>query len=63
MLSDAYLTQSAMGATSEPCCMRAPMVNQKELSRVYWFSYSSGSCRDRTIERYIDRQIDIQIGN
>ena len=38
-----YLTQSAMGATSEPCCMRAPRVNQKELRKVYWFSYSSGS--------------------
>merc|ERR1719336_732791 len=39
----ANLTHRAMGATSEPCCMSAPSVNQNELSRVYWFSYSSGS--------------------
>ncbi len=31
----AYLTQSAMGVTSEPCCMRAPIVNQKELRMLY----------------------------
>ena len=37
------LTQRAMGATSEPCCISAPRVNQKEFRKVYWFSYSSGS--------------------
>ena len=33
--TDSHLTQSAMGETSEPCCMRAPMVNQKEFRRLY----------------------------
>jgi hypothetical protein len=35
VISSAYLTQSAIGETSEPCCMSAPIVNQKELSRLY----------------------------
>ena len=33
------LTQSAKGATSEPCCMKAPKVNQKAFKKVNWFSY------------------------
>lgn len=31
------------GAISEPCCKNAPVVNQKELFNVNWFSSSSGS--------------------
>ena len=32
-----------MGATSEPCCISDPMVNQKLLAKLNWFSNSSGS--------------------
>ena len=39
----AHLVEIAMGATSDPCCMSDPMVNQKLLARLNWFSTSSGS--------------------
>jgi hypothetical protein len=32
-----------LGAMSEPCCIREPMVNQRELRRLNWFSRTSGS--------------------
>lgn len=38
-----HLVDKEMGATSEPCCMREPVVNQKLLERLNWFSSSSGS--------------------
>jgi hypothetical protein len=37
------LVDSATGATSDPCCMRDPMVNQKLFAKLNWFSSSSGS--------------------
>ena len=33
-----YLTLSDSGATSDPCCMKAPRMNQNELRKVNWFS-------------------------
>ncbi len=38
-----YLVDKEIGATSEPCCIRDPMVNQKLLAKLNWFSSSSGS--------------------
>ena len=40
-----HLTQSARGATSEPCCMKAPNVNQNAFKNVYWFSYLAPNMR------------------
>ena len=40
-----HLTQSARGATSEPCCMKAPNVNQNAFKNVYWFSYLASKMR------------------
>ena len=40
-----HLTQSARGATSEPCCMKAPNVNQNAFKNVYWFSYLAPKMR------------------
>ena len=38
-----YLTLSDSGATSDPCCMKAPRMNQKELRKLYWLVSSVGS--------------------
>ena len=37
------LTLSDSGHTSEPCCMKAPSMNQKELRKLYWLVNSVGS--------------------
>ena len=38
-----YRNNNYLGAISEPCCIREPMVNQKALLSVMQFSSSSGS--------------------
>ena len=38
-----YLQDVDKGATSAPCCMTEPIVNQKLLAKPNWFSNSSGS--------------------
>ena len=37
------LVDREIGATSEPCCIRDPIVNQKLFAKLNWFSNSSGS--------------------
>ena len=43
MLKNSYLVEVAIGATSAPCCIIEPIVNQKLFARLNWFSNSSGS--------------------